>query len=93
MAANNGATSAVQTAPKQGMDYVAVSELKDLCTKSLKTLGYTDDEVKVLLEVGCYDSKWYSLGNSRVVDSFNSSQQTIQPCCLVYCTTKYYLQR
>ena len=30
---------------------VPLSELRELCTKSLKTLGYPADEVKVLLEV------------------------------------------
>lgn len=30
---------------------VSLSELRELCTKSLKVLGYPDDEVKVLLEV------------------------------------------
>lgn len=31
--------------------HVSLSELRELCTKALKVVGYTSDEVKVLLEV------------------------------------------
>jgi len=33
------------------MVFVALSELRELCTKSLSTLGYSPQEVSVLLEV------------------------------------------
>ena len=38
------------TAPNAKVE-IPLTELKDLCSKSLKTLGYQNDEVKVLLEV------------------------------------------
>lgn len=31
--------------------YIPLSELRELCTKSLSTLGYSNNEIAVLLEV------------------------------------------
>jgi len=39
---------------------VPLSELRELCTKSLKSLGYQPDEVEVLLEV-----RWLALMHRR----------------------------
>jgi len=47
---NNGASSQLQADKVE----VSIAELEELCRKSMKTLGYTDTEIKVLLEVLMY---------------------------------------
>lgn len=48
MASQNGAGPS----SPGGKVEVSLAELEDLCTKAMKTLGYTDAEVQVFLEVG-----------------------------------------
>lgn len=51
-AATAGTPSATQ--PPENVTYVALNELKELCSKALRTLGYSNHEVAVLNEVGSY---------------------------------------
>jgi hypothetical protein len=47
-AASGGAAAA---AAEDNAVYIPISELRELCTKSLSTLGYSSDETAVLLDV------------------------------------------
>jgi hypothetical protein len=46
-AASGGAAAAAE----DNTVYIPISELRELCTKSLSTLGYSSDETAVLLDV------------------------------------------
>jgi hypothetical protein len=46
-AASGGAAAAAE----DNTVYIPISELRELCTKSLSTLGYSRDETAVLLDV------------------------------------------
>lgn len=51
-----GATSSAAAGQQQqqpdSTSFVSLTELKELCSKALSTIGYSKDEVAVLLEVG-----------------------------------------
>lgn len=47
--AADGSTAVTQ--PSENVTYVALSELKELCSKALSTLGYHDHEIAVLNDV------------------------------------------
>lgn len=50
MATGNGAVGPSQSAAPERVT-VPVTELKELCTKALRTLGYSDEEVQVFNDV------------------------------------------
>lgn len=53
-AAVEGSTGASQHA--ENVTYVSLSELRELCSKALSTLGYTEQEISVLSEVGTFQA-------------------------------------
>jgi hypothetical protein len=51
-AAATSSNAAAAAAGPASTSFVSLTELKELCSKALSTIGYTKDEIAVLLEVG-----------------------------------------
>lgn len=47
-----GSSTAAPAAAQPDTSFVSIVELRELCSKALSTIGYTKDEIAVLLEVG-----------------------------------------
>ncbi len=68
-------------ASSQTVEPVSLPELKQLCAKSLRSIGYKDSEIAVISDVSGRRSRWQTLVPLGLREGWVLDTENLDPCC------------